>query len=502
MSASPTDYMSRNELAPTQTSTWEQIPMGTAAQYLSRNMGAVVDDNYSDSVYEYTAGQSPVHINDEQYKIIKEHHNALVGHHGVENTVALLRSHDHDWPLMRTHVKRFITECDVCQKNSLRGFDVKCSKFTTGGHCPFEEINFDHIGPFTKDEFGNEHALVIIDNFSRWVDIYPVRDLQATTTAAALLKHFGTYGTPSRVKTDGGSDYRSKTMEEYVELLGCEHTINLAHSKEENAIVERANKEVARWVRDLIYDRQKGDKTKWSNFIPFAQRIHNATTVATIGCSPARIVFGTSIDLDRNIFEQRVLSPQDDEPIQEWIRTHGDEQQLIIAKAQRMQQDHHNKHVSKPTEKITEYANGELVLLGWPVTRFNPHGRPTKWDTLYRGPYQVKGHQGQSYHLIDKATGKEIPRKSVHLLKPFHYDPQRTNPTDVALKDNPDLYIIENIVRHTGSMSAKLSLQFEVKWLGYDDTTMEPWKNVRLNSVLHQYLRDNKLGKHIPKQCQ
>ena len=102
----------------------------------------------------------------------------------------MLRELGYDWQYMRNHVRKFIRECACCQKNSLRDFDIGCSRFTTGGKYPFETISFDHVGPLKGDPDGYTYALVVIDVFSRFVDIYPVKDAQAVTTAAALLQHF------------------------------------------------------------------------------------------------------------------------------------------------------------------------------------------------------------------------------------------------------------------------------------------------------------------------
>jgi len=524
------DYFSRNDASPMDDEN-HGLPdavVGTAAQYFSRLYTSSVDELASasevdelaadgrpfmtpESEYlaaqspvpasEYLAAQSFVTIDDEQYANIARCHNAVVGHHGVDPTMELLRELGFDWKYMRSHVKKFIRECDCCQKNNLRGFDIGCAKFTTGGKHPFETISFDHVGPLQGDPNGYTYALVVVDVFSRFVDIYPVKDDKAVTTAEALMMHFAHYETPSHIRTDGAPGFKSKVIAELMEMLECEHSITAADSHEENSIVERANKELNRWVRDLIYDKHKSDKTKWVSLLPYAMRIHNATKIVTLGCSPARLVFGTSIDLSPLIFSDRVLNLKHDEPMQDWVRAQTGMQTEIIRQAQELQLKLHKEHVSSKPVAITEYAAGSLVLLGWPVTRFNPQGRPTKWDTLYRGPYKVLGHKDQSYRLRNLATGKEVSPKNIHLLKPFYYDSQRVDPVQVALKDLPEDYLVEQILKHKGNLKGKKSsMSFQVKWLGYAEPTWESWKNVRENSVLHDYLRDQGHPEMIPSK--
>ena len=65
-------------------------------------------------------------------------------------------------------------------------------------------------------------------------------------------------------------------------------------------------------------------------------------------------------------------------------------------------------------------------------------------------------------------------------------------------------FLVESILKHRGDSKRKTSLEFLVKWLGYSDeeNTWEPYNNLKDNSVLHDYLRKNKLEKLIPASHQ
>jgi hypothetical protein len=49
---------------------------------------------------------------------------------------------------------------------------IKAHRFTCASYNPFEALHLDHIGPLTRDAHGNEYILVIIDAFSRWVELF------------------------------------------------------------------------------------------------------------------------------------------------------------------------------------------------------------------------------------------------------------------------------------------------------------------------------------------
>jgi hypothetical protein len=68
---------------------------------------------------------------------------------------------------------------------------------------------------------------VIVDTFTRWIELYRTLDATALSAALRLLKHFD-------------------VIREFLLLIGTQHCLTLAYSKEENALVERMNKEINR----------------------------------------------------------------------------------------------------------------------------------------------------------------------------------------------------------------------------------------------------------------
>ncbi len=90
--------------------------------------------------------------------------------------------------------------------------------------------------------------------------------------------------------------YKTGLISQLLSLLQIDHDLSLAYSKEQNAIVERANKEVMRHLTSIIFDRRVSEV--WSSeYLPLVQRIMNAKVHDTIGVSPAELVFGKLINL-------------------------------------------------------------------------------------------------------------------------------------------------------------------------------------------------------------
>jgi transposase InsO family protein len=116
----------------------------------------------------------------------------------------------------------------------------------------------------------------------------------------ALIEHFGIFGCPAQLVSDNGSQYVNNLIKEFTKLIGTEHVNTMAYSKEENAMIERSNKETMRHLKNLIFEYK--DTTKWNRYSKMVQRIFNSTIHESIGVSPAQLLFGNAIDLDRGLF--------------------------------------------------------------------------------------------------------------------------------------------------------------------------------------------------------
>ena len=412
-------------------------------------------------------------------------HNSTVGHGGVDRTIQYLQRLGCTWPTMRSDTKRFIKTCPLCQKLDATKVITNTMKFTTSTYEPWQVLNMDFIGPYPTGEYVH----VIIDTATRWVEISLWPDATATSAALALLNHIGRYGTPRQIRSDRGSHFANSLIKEFLELTGTPHNLTLAYSKEENAIVERANKEVNRHLRALIFDFP--DVNQLARRLPFVMRILNTTKNAVTGIAPAQLLFGNVIDLDEGIFLPRTERPQFaslTEASAAMIKT----QDELCKRAAELRREADNAHLTSKDKVITVFETGTYVLIQYvdqPPTRLH-----TKWS----GPFQVLGHQNSEYKLLDLITKKE---KLVHStrIKEFNFDPMEVDPLDIARRDYLE-YFVEEILEHRGNPKKVSTLQFLVKWLNYtkDHNTWEPWANLRLVGPLHKYLRANQLEKLIP----
>jgi transposase InsO family protein len=160
---------------------------------------------------------------EKDYQTIATTHNEVVGHHGIERTMEKLKAKGKHWKYMREHVKRYIRQCPCCQKMSYLRTPIHTHPFTTACYEPMEGWQADTIGPLPADEDGCCFILVIICCFTRWVSLYPIKDTTAKSCVDAMMQHVGTFGAPSQILTDNGTQFVNELVTELLEIIGVQH---------------------------------------------------------------------------------------------------------------------------------------------------------------------------------------------------------------------------------------------------------------------------------------
>lgn len=124
------------------------------------------------------------------------HNPPQSGHQGEVKTLQRLRQHYH-WYNMGSDVRLHILRCPQCkaQKSHVPMQQAKLQTYQAGA--PMDRLHLDVLGPFPVSECGNKYVLVIIDQFTRWVEAFPIPDQGAETTAKTFVNDFISFWIPT-----------------------------------------------------------------------------------------------------------------------------------------------------------------------------------------------------------------------------------------------------------------------------------------------------------------
>ena len=248
----------------------------------------------------------------------------------------------------------------------------------------------------------------------------------------------------------------------------------------------------------MIYEKRVQET--WSfEHLPLVQRIFNSEINSSTGVSPAEMLFGNMIDLNRRILKKPInetVSTMDHErPLSSHMSKMLETQDILIRAAAATQLAKDEYHMAThAVEQPSSFPIGSYVL----VT--HPKGRRSKFQTFKEGPFQVINVIGSKYVLCDMIKGKNF---TLHVsnLSPFDYDPERTTPLEVLNHDHME-FVVEKILGHRGDNAVAADMEFNVRWAGYSasDDTWEPISALRDNAIFHTYCIDNRMRRFVPSE--
>ena len=336
-------------------------------------------------------------MTDEEREFHQQCHNEIMGHGGVDRTCNKLIALGHYWPHMRNHCHIFIQQCACCQKINAVRVPIHVHKYVTSAYKPFHVLNIDYIGPFPD----HSHVLVIICAFTRWTELYWCEDDTAASACNCLVQHFGRFSAPRLIRSDRGLHFANDLIKTFLIQTGTPHNLTLAYSKQENAIVERVNKEINRHLTAFLFSTT--DLANYKLALPFVHRILNSSIHTSTNETPASLLFGNQINLDQGILLPFPPLPQDNTPASVAICDMIHIQDTLIAQAQTTLRTADEARLATNTVTETVFPDDSFVLARY-------HTKPpTRLHTLWQSPLRVVSHHNSEYTLLDVVTIKIFP---------------------------------------------------------------------------------------------
>lgn len=416
-------------------------------------------------------------------------HNSIRGHFGVDRTIEALRADGLLWDSAVKDVSSMIAKCPTCQKRNTEQGKMAPALASTSTFELFERVAIDTMGPLPEDEFGNKYVIVIIDMFSRVLELYPEKNCTAEAAARSLFQWVCRYGNPREVQSDNGPQFVSQTVEQLLQLLQISKRYTVPYRPQANGIVERSNKEILKHLRSILFDKRSSEK--WSQSLPLVQRIINTAHHSALGTYPLRILFGDAISATTGLLTdwEDLTRIGQNEAYSAYVEALNDQLRAVVLASRDTLKDVVEHRLQKSPETPTSFKVGDYVLVKYPT------GPPDKLKLYWKGPYQVTSIQGQNYSIKDLLSEKTIER-FVDQLKLFQQedDAQPSDIGELAAIDN-DVYIVEKIIGHKGNFKKANTLHFKVQWLGYplanDESDWIPWSEARKLVMIKDYLKDH-----------
>lgn len=152
-------------------------------------------------------------------------------------------------------------------------------------------IAVDFIQSLPRSKSGNMHLFVILDLFSKWTALIPVKKISTELIVKILEEQwFRRYSVPEIIITDNATSFLSHDFKGFLEKYGVKHWANTRHHSQANP-VERLNRSINACIRTYV----KSDQRQWDTKISAIEHIINNTMHSSTSFTPYRILFGHEI---------------------------------------------------------------------------------------------------------------------------------------------------------------------------------------------------------------
>lgn len=354
------------------------------------------------------------------------------GHFSVEKTLEKISS-DYWFPKMNRFVKKYVASCMNCAYNKeLAGKKTGYLHPIPKAPSIFHTVHMDHLGPFIKSKRGNTYILGVIDGFSKFIFIRPVKNTKSKTTIKVLEEIFATFGYPKIIISDQGTSFTSNEFKNFAKSIGVKHVYNAVSTPRANGQIERYNRTI---LNSLAAMNHGLDEKDWDTNLGKLQWSLNNVINKGIGKSPAEVVFGQrTTGQSENIYKEALPeTTQATEEQRDEIRKEVEEK---IENNQRKMKETFDKNRA-PTKLFKE---GDLVM----IPNHNPEkGKSKKLAPRFRGPFKITSVLDKDRYEISSIAG-HAGRKYKNIypadqLKPwitFQGSPTRTDESNESSDDS------------------------------------------------------------------
>ena len=234
-----------------------------------------------------------------QIELPKIYHNLVYSelheklcHLGSEKVVELARRRFY-WPKMQKHVEYFIRKQCRCMIAKKPNVPERAPLVPIKATFPFEIVSIDYLH-LDRAKGGFEYALVCVDHFTRFAQVYATRNKSGMAAADKMFNDFILkFGFPKRIHHDQGREFNNNLFSRLHKLSGIAASKTTPYHPMGDGQTERLNRTIISMLKTLGAEEKKD----WAKHLQKLSFAYKATVNKSTGFSPHYLMFGRSLRL-------------------------------------------------------------------------------------------------------------------------------------------------------------------------------------------------------------
>ena len=210
------------------------------------------------------------------------HDSPTAGHMGIIKTLMNVK-HYATWYQMQQTVTNYVRGCETCNKQKTGNRRAKAAQTSYHVGSPMERVHIDILGPISESDRGNRYVLVMVDQFTKWVECCALPDQSAETVARSFVDNIvARLGCPFELHSDQGRNFESNVVKEICRLLEISKTRTTPYRPQANGQVERFNRTIMQILRCFMQEYH-GD---WDVYLPLVAGAIRSSVNRSTGFTP------------------------------------------------------------------------------------------------------------------------------------------------------------------------------------------------------------------------
>ena len=213
------------------------------------------------------------------------------GHVGQVNTFLRVKGAFY-WFSMRSDVYNYVKTCAKCNTNKKPSNQRRAEMGQYHASARMDHVMIDILGPLSKTSRGNTVILMLVDQFTKWVECYPLPDQSAELVAKIIVDEcFSRFGPCLELHTDQGKNFMSNLFTVLCELLQITKTRTTGYCPCSNGQIERMYRTVLQMIR-CLRDKNICD---WDLYLPHISSAICSTVSRSSGFTPNKLMLGREV---------------------------------------------------------------------------------------------------------------------------------------------------------------------------------------------------------------
>lgn len=351
-------------------------------------------------------------------RVLQMMHDDL-GHFGTVKTTVRVKE-KFFWQTMSLEIEEWCKNCLPCQgrRNPVPTRRAPLQPIAT---CrPGELVTMD-IVEYPLSSQGFRYCLVMVDHFTKWLELYPLRNQKSETIAKKVFDCWiPRHGAPEQIHHDQGKNLTAKMIQEICSFFEIWNTQTTPFHPQSDGASERSIRTVNGMLAKIVQE----DQRNWDLYVPSTCLAYNTSVHSSTGFTPCFLEFGREFRLPSDLHEPHTCSTQSG--------LHSDYAvQLKTRLTQALKTARDTLKVAHSTQKAyydrwaraNTYRVGDRVM--W-LDKKTRRGRCMKLNRPWTGPWTVVKRLSEVVYRIKYCgTAGRYPgvkRRVVHFnqLKPYH----------------------------------------------------------------------------------